>query len=74
MLTISPSCHQESALSVLASFGVIKPTEHWTAESIVVGIAALLSTFEMVCIAFLHVKAFSYLPYRALAPPQTEDG
>lgn len=60
---------QESGLTVLASFDVIKPTEHWTAESIVVGIAAILSTFEMACIAFLHVKAFSYLPYRALAPP-----
>lgn len=40
-----------------------------TAEEIVVGIAALLSCFEMMAFAFLHLKAFSYLPYRGLAPP-----
>lgn len=48
---------------------VIKDREYWTAEEIVIGLSALLSCLEMVLFAFLHVKAFSYLPYRALASP-----
>ncbi|GAA5984064.1 hypothetical protein JCM10908_006033 [Rhodotorula pacifica] len=59
---------QESCLSLLVTFDVIKQSEYWTAEEIVVGLAALLACFEMVVFAFLHVKAFPYAPYRALAP------
>ncbi|GAA5895324.1 hypothetical protein JCM8208_005978 [Rhodotorula glutinis] len=59
---------QETALSFLVTVDVIKNRQYWTAEEIVVGLSALLSCLEMVIFAFLHVKAFSYLPYRALAP------
>ncbi|ORY89355.1 organic solute transporter Ostalpha-domain-containing protein [Leucosporidium creatinivorum] len=60
---------QESGLSLLETMGVIKDKEYWTAGSIVIGISALLSCFEMMLFGFLHLKAFSYLPYRALAAP-----
>lgn len=63
---------QESGLTWLASLGVIKSTTYWSSESIVVGMAALLSTFEMTCFAFLHIKAFPYQPYRALAPVDSD--
>lgn len=38
---------QESALSLLVTIGVIKSRTYWSAEDIVVGIAGLLSCFEM---------------------------
>lgn len=57
-LSDAPACPQ-----------VIKNREYWTAEEIAVGLSALLSCLEMVIFAFLHIKAFSYLPYRALASP-----
>ncbi|BGP40326.1 hypothetical protein JCM10449v2_004287 [Rhodotorula kratochvilovae] len=60
---------QETSLSFLVTLDVIKSREYWTAEEIVIGLSALLSCVEMVIFAFLHVKAFSYLPYRALASP-----
>lgn len=38
---------QESALSLLETMGVIKDHEYFSAGSIVIGISALLSCFEM---------------------------
>ncbi|GAA5982697.1 hypothetical protein JCM5350_006215 [Sporobolomyces pararoseus] len=64
---------QESSLSLLVTIGVIKNRTYWSAEDIVVGISGLLSCFEMMLFAFMHIKAFSYLPYRALARPLTLD-
>lgn len=58
-----------AALSFLVTVGVIKNRQYWSADEIVIGLAALLSCFEMVLFAFLHVRAFTYLPYRALAAP-----
>ncbi|KAG8955676.1 hypothetical protein FRC04_007667 [Tulasnella sp. 424] len=55
---------QGTFLAVLASFGVVKDTPYMTAEEINIGFGALLETFEMVIFAFLHVKAFTYIPYR----------
>lgn len=60
---------QESALAVLAMAGVIKPTTYWSAHEIQVGISAILSCFEMTIFGFLHIKCFSYLPYR---PPSSD--
>jgi hypothetical protein len=37
-----------------------------TAVEINIGFGALLETFEMMIFAFLHVKSFSYKPYRPL--------
>ncbi|QRV97981.1 Organic solute transporter Ostalpha [Ceratobasidium sp. AG-Ba] len=65
---------QGALLSGLASLNLIKDTEYMTAEDIVIGFAALLQTFEMMCFAFLHIKAFSYHPYKRIAladPPPT---
>ncbi|GAA6059025.1 hypothetical protein JCM10212_001250 [Sporobolomyces blumeae] len=64
---------QESALGLLVTIGVIKDRTYWSSEDIVVGIAGLLSCFEMVCFSLMHIKAFSYLPYRALASPVDPD-
>ncbi|GAA5925314.1 OSTA/TMEM184 family protein [Sporobolomyces koalae] len=64
---------QETCLSLLVTIGVIKNRAYWSAEEIVIGIAGLLSCFEMMVFAFLHVKSFSYLPYRALAAPVSFD-
>lgn len=55
---------QSSFLSALHSFNVIKDTKYMNAEDINTGLAALLQTFEMVLFAFLHVRCFSYIPYR----------
>lgn len=55
------------------TIGVIKDRQYWSADEIVVGLAALLSCFEMVLFAFLHVRAFTYLPYRALAAPLSDE-
>ncbi|QRV83939.1 Organic solute transporter Ostalpha [Ceratobasidium sp. AG-Ba] len=57
---------QGALLSGLASLNLIKDTEYMTAEDIVIGFAALLQTLEMMCFAFLHIKAFSYQPYKRL--------
>ncbi|GAA6001388.1 hypothetical protein JCM10207_006639 [Rhodosporidiobolus poonsookiae] len=65
---------QETALSFLVTVGVIKSRQYWSAEEIVIGLSALLSCLEMMIFAALHVKAFSYLPYRALAAPISLDG
>ncbi|KZV88388.1 DUF300-domain-containing protein, partial [Exidia glandulosa HHB12029] len=59
---------QATFLGVLASFGFIKDTKYMTAEDINIGIGAILETFEMMLFAFLHVKAFTYKPYKDLAP------
>ncbi|GAA6014948.1 hypothetical protein JCM11491_002367 [Sporobolomyces phaffii] len=64
---------QESSLSLLVTVGVIQNRTYWSAEEIVVGLAGLLSCFEMMLFAFMHIKAFSYLPYRALAAPVSID-
>lgn len=55
---------QSSFLSALHSLNVIKDTKYMNAEDINTGLAALLQTFEMVLFAFLHVRCFSYIPYR----------
>lgn len=49
---------------------IIKASEYWTTEDIVVGLSALLACFEMVIFSFCHILAFPYAPYRALAPAQ----
>ncbi|SPO29389.1 uncharacterized protein UTRI_04883_B [Ustilago trichophora] len=55
---------QDTLLSFLVSFGAIKETEYFTAEQIQAGINALLQCFWMLLFGFIHIKAFSYLPYR----------
>lgn len=55
---------QDVLLSFLVSFGAIKETEYFTAEQIQAGINALLQCFWMLLFGFIHIKAFSYLPYR----------
>ncbi|KAF8178538.1 organic solute transporter Ostalpha-domain-containing protein [Mycena galopus ATCC 62051] len=68
---------QSTLLSGLSLIGVVKNTTYMTADDINIGIAALLETFEMMCFAFLHLRAFSYKPYkpfhdpRSKAPPPT---
>lgn len=62
---------QGALLSGLASLDIIKDGEYMTAEEIVIGFAAILQTFEMMCFAFLHVKAFSYVPYKRIARART---
>lgn len=54
----------ECMLVVLASVGVIKGNQYWSAHEIQVGISAVLSCFVMMIFGFLHVKSFTYLPYR----------
>ncbi|KDN47354.1 DUF300-domain-containing protein [Tilletiaria anomala UBC 951] len=55
---------QDSLLSILVFFKVIKPSQYFSATEVQVGINALLETFEMVIFAFLHIKAFNYRVYR----------
>ncbi|EIN06704.1 DUF300-domain-containing protein [Punctularia strigosozonata HHB-11173 SS5] len=55
---------QASLLSVLAMFGWVKDTKYMTADDINTGISAILETFEMMCFAFLHIRAFTYKVYR----------
>lgn len=38
-------------------------------DKIEVGISAILTCFEMSIFGFVHIKAFSYLPYRAASAP-----
>ncbi|EJD46875.1 DUF300-domain-containing protein, partial [Auricularia subglabra TFB-10046 SS5] len=56
---------QATMLSVLAMLGWVKDTKYMTAEDINIGIGAILETFEMMLFAFMHVKAFSYKPYKS---------
>lgn len=62
---------QATFLSVLSMLGVVKDTKYMTSEDINIGIGALLETFEMMLFAFLHIKAFSYKPYRPV--PNSKD-
>ncbi|TFY76511.1 hypothetical protein EWM64_g7501 [Hericium alpestre] len=55
---------QASFLSLLTIFGVVKDTPYMTADDINIGWGAILETFEMTIFAFVHVRAFSYKPYR----------
>ncbi|KAJ6558437.1 organic solute transporter Ostalpha-domain-containing protein [Mycena vulgaris] len=63
---------QATMLSGLSMFGVVKDTTYMTAEDINIGIAALLETFEMMMFAFLHLRAFSYKPYRPFHDPKSK--
>ncbi|KAJ7729523.1 organic solute transporter Ostalpha-domain-containing protein [Mycena maculata] len=63
---------QATFLSCLSMFGVVKDTTYMTADDINIGIAALLETFEMMCFAFLHLRAFSYKPYRPFHDPKSK--
>ncbi|KAI0312894.1 organic solute transporter Ostalpha-domain-containing protein, partial [Amylostereum chailletii] len=58
---------QASALSLLTMFDIVKDTPYMTAADINIGWGALLETLEMAIFAFVHVKAFSYKPYRPAA-------
>jgi hypothetical protein len=59
---------QATFLSLLSVTGVVKDTPYMTAEDIDIGWGAIIETFEMSIFAFLHIKAFSYKPYRPLTP------
>ncbi|KAH9811223.1 organic solute transporter Ostalpha-domain-containing protein [Melampsora americana] len=65
---------QGVAISAIAQFGFIHESEYWSVDQIEVGISAILTCLEMSIFGFLHIKAFSYLPYRAtcvaLLPPE----
>ncbi|BGP16474.1 hypothetical protein JCM10213_007920 [Rhodosporidiobolus nylandii] len=65
---------QETLFSFLVTVGLIKHSMYFSAEEICIGLAAICACVEMVAFAFLHVKAFTYLPYRALAAPMPLDG
>ncbi|KIP11275.1 hypothetical protein PHLGIDRAFT_124932 [Phlebiopsis gigantea 11061_1 CR5-6] len=60
---------QASGLSILATFGLVKDTPYMTADNINIGIGAILETVEMTLFALLHIKAFSYKPYRTSPYP-----
>ncbi|KAF8639514.1 hypothetical protein AX17_001419 [Amanita inopinata Kibby_2008] len=64
---------QATLLSLLVLIGVVKDTKYMTAEDINIGIGALLETFEMTLFAFLHIKAFSYKPYKSYCLPGSKD-
>ncbi|KAI0276280.1 organic solute transporter Ostalpha-domain-containing protein [Russula aff. rugulosa BPL654] len=59
---------QSTFLSLLSVIGVVKDTPYMTAGDINIGWGAILETFEMSIFAFVHIKAFSYKPYRPLTP------
>ncbi|KAF7375876.1 hypothetical protein MSAN_00002000 [Mycena sanguinolenta] len=63
---------QSTFLSCLSLFGVVKNTTYMTADDINIGIAALLETFEMMLFAFLHLRAFSYKPYKPFHDPRSK--
>lgn len=53
---------------MLARYGVIKPTEYWTAHNVADGLNALVTSYEMLGIAlFQAFYAFPYTEY-VLAP------
>ncbi|TCD62535.1 hypothetical protein EIP91_006762 [Steccherinum ochraceum] len=58
---------QATFLSLLTMFNVVKDTKYMTADNINIGIGAILETFEMALFAFLHIRAFTYRPYKT--PP-----
>ncbi|KAG5646230.1 hypothetical protein DXG03_004057 [Asterophora parasitica] len=51
--------------------GVVKDTKYMTAAQVNIGIGAVLETFEMMIFAFLHIRAFTYKPYRPSHPPDS---
>jgi len=59
---------QATFLSLLSMFGVVRNTPYMTAEDINIGWGAIIETFEMSIFAFVHIKAFTYKPYRPLTP------
>lgn len=59
---------QATFLSLLSTFGVVKDTAYMTAGDINIGWGAIIETFEMSIFAFVHIKAFSYKPYRLHIP------
>ncbi|KAH8087877.1 organic solute transporter Ostalpha-domain-containing protein [Cristinia sonorae] len=61
---------QATFLSFLTMFGVVKDTEFMTADNINIGLGAILETFEMTIFAFLHIRAFTYRPYK-IPPDRT---
>ncbi|CAL1711248.1 unnamed protein product [Somion occarium] len=58
---------QATGLSFLTMLGVVKDTTYMTADNINIGLGAILETLEMTIFAFLHIRAFTYKPYRT--PP-----
>ncbi|CCL99783.1 uncharacterized protein FIBRA_01805 [Fibroporia radiculosa] len=54
---------QETFVSLLEDFGVIKDTQYMTADNIATGISAILETFEMTLFALLHMRAYTYKVY-----------
>ncbi|KAF9075629.1 organic solute transporter Ostalpha-domain-containing protein [Rhodocollybia butyracea] len=64
---------QSTFLSVLSMFGVVKSTTFMTADDINIGIGALLETFEMMLFGFIHIKAFTYKPYRPGDPSDLKE-
>ncbi|KAH9927392.1 organic solute transporter Ostalpha-domain-containing protein [Amylocystis lapponica] len=61
---------QSTFISLLETFNVIKDTQYMTADNIATGIGAIAETVEMMLFALLHIRAFSYRPYRT-QPNQT---
>ncbi|KAH8996304.1 organic solute transporter Ostalpha-domain-containing protein [Lactarius akahatsu] len=59
---------QATFLSLLSMIGVVKDTPYMTAGDINIGWGAILETFEMSIFACVHIKAFSYKPYRPPTP------
>ncbi|KAF5325855.1 hypothetical protein D9611_000018 [Ephemerocybe angulata] len=64
---------QATLLSALSMLGVVKGTSYMTAEDINIGIGAILECFEMMIFAFVHIKAFTYKPYRPFHNPMSKD-
>ncbi|CAE7215091.1 unnamed protein product [Rhizoctonia solani] len=58
---------QSTLLEGISSLDLVPDTEYLTARDITLGFSALLQTFEMMCLAFIHINAFSYGPYKQLA-------
>ncbi|CUA74525.1 Protein LAZ1 homolog 1 [Rhizoctonia solani] len=63
---------QSSVLSGLASLNLIPDTQYLTSDDITIGFPALLQTFEMACLTLLHLKVFSYLPYKRIASAEAQ--
>lgn len=52
--------YQNFIFTLLAHYGVLKPTEFWTAHNVADGLNALVTTFEMVLVALFQLYAFPY--------------
>ncbi|KEP48407.1 organic solute transporter ostalpha protein [Rhizoctonia solani 123E] len=65
---------QSTLLSGLASLNLVPDTEYLTAYEIITGFTALLETFEMMCLAAVHVWAFSYKPYERMGRARARGG